>query len=146
MGMKIDWNKCHLRFWFCKNEYMTLHYHIVRWQVPSIQKGIAIIHNHFQLDLAKQVDYCKTFVKNLVEIKKGLSWDARAEQFENSLAGECESLLEALIITKNSFSGLCSFCNVRNVDIVCDDCGRNSKLCSDCDEGVLTVQCTINMA
>ena len=47
-----------------------------------------------------------------------------------------ESLLEALIIAKISFSGFCSFCNVRNADIVCDDCGRNSKLCSECDERV----------
>ena len=72
----------------------------------------------------------------MAEKKKVLSWDAKAEWFENSLAGQRESLLETLIIAKNSFSGLCSFWNVRNVDIVCDDCGRNSKLCSDCDEGV----------
>ena len=72
----------------------------------------------------------------MAEKKKGLSWDARAERFENSLAGQRESLLEALIIAKNSFSGLCSFCNVRNIDIVCDDCGRNSKLCSGFYEGV----------
>ena len=41
-------------------------------------------------------------------------------------------------MVKKIFSGLCSFFNVRNVDvdIVCDDCGRNSKLCSDCDEGI----------
>ena len=57
-----------------------------------IQKNIAIIRNHFHLDLAKQVDYCKTFVKNLAEKKKGLSRDARAERFENSLAGQRESL------------------------------------------------------
>ena len=66
------------------NTYMTLKHYIVRWPVPLIQKNIAIIRNHFHSDLAKQVDYCKTFVKNLAEKKKGLSWDARAERFENS--------------------------------------------------------------
>ena len=72
----------------------------------------------------------------MAEKKKDLSWDTRDKRFENSLAGQRESLLEALIIAKNSFSCFRSFCNVRTVDIACDDSGRNSKLCSVCDEGI----------
>ena len=85
------------------------------------------------------LEHCKSFVKGFTGKKKALSWDTRAERFGDSLAEHRENLVEALIIAENSVSGFCSFCNVSTVSIVFDDCGRNSKLCSDCDDAVHSV-------
>ena len=82
----------------------------------------------FFVDLVNLLEHCKNFVKGFAGKKKALSKDMRAERFENSLAEHRENLAEALIIAKNSVFGFCSFCNVNTVSIVCDDCGRNSRV------------------
>ena len=93
----------------------------------------------FFVDLVNLLEHCKSFVKGFAGKKKTLSWDTMAERFENSLAEYRENVVEALVIAENSVSGFCSFCNASPVSIVCDDCGRNSKLCSDCDNAVHSV-------
>ena len=93
----------------------------------------------FFVDLVNLLEHCKSFVKDFAGKKKALSWDTRAERFENSLAEHRENLVEALMIPENSVSGFYSFCNVNPVSIVCNNCGRNSKLCSDCDDAVHSV-------
>ena len=76
----------------------------------------------FFVGLVNLLEHCKSFVKGFTGKKKALSWDTRAERFENSLAEHRENLVEALIIAENSVSAFCSFCNVNTVCQYCFHC------------------------